>query len=303
MYDPDKQSRKYLVTQNHPERYGLTEEKLLDMLNSMSIRYACFALEISTTGTPHYHIYIYYRSPIKFSTVKNYFPKADIRPTTGSSRENMEYITKTGRHKDTEKAKTSVEGTFREIGEMPETDGSKKPSKMEKVIDDIKEGLSTKEIIERNPGMAFKSKDIDAVRELYLYEKFGEENRDLKVVYLWGPPGSGKTSSIYKEHGFKNVFRITHYPKNGIRFDGYNGNAVLTLEEFYGQIPIGELLNLLDIYPLTLPARYMDKRACYDTVYITSNIPLEEQYKEVQEKYPDTWKALLRRIHEVRYLG
>lgn len=303
MYNPDKQSRKFLVTQNNPEKYGLTEEIILDMLNSMKIRYACFAREISSTGTPHIHIYIYLRSPARFSTIKNIFPKADIEAAYGSSQENMEYITKTGRWEDTEKATTSVEGTFHEIGEMPESNGSKTISKMEKVLDDIKEGLSTKEIIERNPGMAFKSKDIDAVRELYLYEKFGEENRDLKVVYLWGPPGSGKTSSIYKEHGFKNVFRITHYPKNGIRFDGYNGNSVLTLEEFYGQIPIGELLNLLDIYPLTLPARYIDKRACYDTVYITSNIPLEEQYKDIQEMYPDTWKALLRRIHEVRYLG
>ena len=96
MYDPDKQSRKFLITQNNPEKYGLTEETLLDMLNSMKIRYACFALEISNTGTPHYHIYIYFRSPAKFSTVKNYFPKADIEQAYGSSQENMEYITQAG---------------------------------------------------------------------------------------------------------------------------------------------------------------------------------------------------------------
>ena len=57
------------------------------------------------------------------------------------------------------------------------------------------------------------------------------------------------------------------------------------------------MLNYLDIYPLILPARFNDKVACYDTVYITSNIPLNEQYKDVQHYKPETWKAFLRRIN------
>jgi len=59
------------------------------------------------------------------------------------------------------------------------------------------------------------------------------------------------------------------------------------------------MLNFLDIYPATLPARYQDKDACYTTVYITSNIPLEAQYPEAQSYDPETWKAFLRRIHTV----
>lgn len=60
------------------------------------------------------------------------------------------------------------------------------------------------------------------------------------------------------------------------------------------------MLNYLDIYPLTLPARYSDRVACYTTVYITSNIPLEEQYQEIQRCKLETWRAFLRRIHVVR---
>ena len=59
------------------------------------------------------------------------------------------------------------------------------------------------------------------------------------------------------------------------------------------------MLSYLDIYPAYLPARYNDRVACFTTVYITSNIPLEQQYIEVQWERPETWEAFARRIHKV----
>ena len=96
----------------------------------------------------------------------------------------------------------------------------------------------------------------------------------------------------------KNICRITNYrAARGISFDGYNGQAVLVFEEFSGQIPIEDMLNYLDIYPLYLPARYSDRVACYTQVYITSNLPLEKQYHTEQWERLETWRAFLRRIH------
>lgn len=63
--------------------------------------------------------------------------------------------------------------------------------------------------------------------------------------------------------------------------------------------PISAMLNYLDIYPLTLPARYTDRIACYTKVYITSNIPLEEQYRDIQRYQMETWRAFLRRVQNV----
>jgi hypothetical protein len=59
------------------------------------------------------------------------------------------------------------------------------------------------------------------------------------------------------------------------------------------------MLNYLDVHPLNLPARYSNRQACYTKVYITSNIPLEKQYKNVQYDEPATWAAFLRRIHHI----
>ena len=98
----------------------------------------------------------------------------------------------------------------------------------------------------------------------------------------------------------KSICRITDYGgRNGVRFDAYHCQDVLVLEEFHSQIPISAMLNYLDIYPLTLPARYTDRIACYTKVYITSNIPLEEQYRDIQRYQMETWRAFLRRVQNV----
>ena len=62
------------------------------------------------------------------------------------------------------------------------------------------------------------------------------------------------------------------------------------------------MLNIRDLKidnPVMLPARYFDRVACYTIVYITSNIPLEQQYPEIQKCKLETWNAFLRRIHTV----
>ena len=59
------------------------------------------------------------------------------------------------------------------------------------------------------------------------------------------------------------------------------------------------MLCYLDIYPVQLPARYMDRTACYEKVYILSNLGLEEQYRDVQNKSPETWNAFIRRISKI----
>jgi len=43
----------------------------------------------------------------------------------------------------------------------------------------------------------------------------------------------------------------------------------------------------------------MDRTACYEKVYILSNLPLEDQYRDVQVNSKETWNALVRRIDKV----
>lgn len=293
------QSRKWALTINHPADAGLEHGKIAELLQRFSPAYYCMADEIATTGTYHTHIFVYAPSPMRFSTIKKRFPIAHIEKAYGTVRDNRDYIAKQGKWAETDKAETAVPGTFEEFGEAP-SEASEKSPMMAKLIEDVQDGKSNVEIILDNPKLGFKVRDIDLLRQTLTAEQFVAQNRQLTVYYLYGATGAGKTRSIYVENDPREIYRVTNYRQSrGISFDGYSGQRVLVLEEFRGQIQIGDLLNYLDIYPLMLPARYNDRVACYTKVYITSNIPLDEQYPEIQHYQPATWQALCRRIHNI----
>lgn len=295
----NSQSRKWSLVINNPLEAGLDHTAISKKLHLFSPDYYCMADEIATTGTYHTHVFFYAPSPSRFSTVKKRFPIAHIEKAYGSVQENRSYLRKDGRWADTDKAETSVPGTFEEWGEAPPERAEKHPE-MFRLVQNIRDGMTTTEIIDDNPAMAFRVRDIDLLRQTLTAEKYAVENRPLEVSYLYGASGAGKTRSIYEAHDPRSIYRVTNYrAAKGISFDGYHGQEVLVFEEFSGQVPIEDMLNYLDIYPLSLPARYNDKTACYTTVYITSNLPLEKQYRGEQWDRPETWRAFLRRIHNV----
>ena len=274
----NSQSRKWALVINNPSEAGLDHSAIKEILQRFSPAYYCMADETASTGTYHTHLFFYAPSPVRFATIKNRFPTAHIEKAYGTAQENRAYIRKEGRWADTDKAETAVPGTFEEWGEAPPERAEKHPE-MFRLVQNIRDGLTTTEIIDDNPAM---------------------ENRPLQVSYLYGASGAGKTRSIYETHDPRSIYRVTNYrAARGISFDGYHGQEVLVFEEFSSQIPIEDMLNYLDIYPLALPARYNDKTACYTKVYITSNLPLERQYRGEQWNRPETWRAFLRRIHTV----
>ena len=300
MSSTDSQSRKYILTINDPREHGFDHDLVIDRMHLFHPRYFCLADEIATTGTYHTHAFLLGYSPIRFSTVKRRFPTAHIETAHGSAKENRDYVRKEGKWAETAKAETSVEGTFFEFGELP-TEAEETAPKMHQLVQDVTDGRTTVEIIKSNPSFAFKGKDIDALRETLTSERFKTENRDVKVHYFYGDTGTGKTRGIFERHSAEDVCRVTDYGrKTGLRFDAYHGQDVLVFEEFHSQVPIDAMLNYLDVYPLMLPARYNDRVACYTTVYITSNLPLTQQYTDIQRYKPETWKAFLRRISEVK---
>lgn len=300
----NSQSRKWQLTINNPKDHNITYEILQEQLMKFVPEYYCMCTEIGNeTKTEHIHIFIYSNSPIRFSTLKSRFPESHIEKAYGSIQDNIDYIKKDGRFANTDKSETSIEGSFVEYGVVP-SELIEKDATMGKLIEDIKDGKSTIEIIESNPKLAFKITDIERIRQTYLNEQYSKENRDITCTYLYGPSGVGKTYSIFKTFGAENICRITNYKSSmgGIIFDNYDKNQdILVLEEYHSQIEIAELLNLLDVYPLKLQARYNNKVACFTKIFITSNIPLESQYPELRcdmKKLP-VLRALYRRIHNV----
>lgn len=293
------QSRKWSLVINNPLEAGLDHAAIREILHRFSPAYFCLADEIATTGTYHTHIFLYSPSPMRFGTLKNRFPTAHLEKAYGSARDNRDYITKSGKWAETDKSETSVPGTFEEWGDLPTEKEEASPDKY-RLLQSLREGMTSLEAVEDNPDRFYHYREIETVRQSILEDTYSTIMRQVEVTYLFGASGTGKTRGIFERHNPKSICRITDYGgKNGVRFDSYHGQEVLVFEEFHSQIPISAMLNYLDIYPIMLPARYNDRVACYTTVYLTSNIPLEAQYQDIQRYQLETWYAFLRRIHNV----
>lgn len=295
----DTKSRKWQLTINNPQDKGLDHDaikRLLDLFKSCL--YWCMADEIGLEAqTPHTHIFLYLKYPVLFSTVKKRFLNmAHIEAARASCRDNRNYILKEGKHADTDKAETSVPGTFEESGPVPDEPGQGARTDLEVLYYQIKEGMTNAEILEAYPASVKYINLMDKVRQDVLEARYREEWRDLDVTYIWGPTATGKTRGVMEKHGYGNVYRVTDYKHP---FDRYAQEPVLCLDEYRSSLQIGDMLDYLDGYPLALPARYANRQACYEQVYIISNIDLYQQYPNVQANEPETWKAFLRRIHHV----
>lgn len=113
----DSQAREYQMTINNPEEKGMGHEEIKKILHSFpTIIYYCLCDEIGEQKTPHTHVYLKVRNPIKFSTMKNKFPTAHIEKSLGSAEDNRNYIRKEGKWTDTEKKETNLPETFEEWG-------------------------------------------------------------------------------------------------------------------------------------------------------------------------------------------
>lgn len=294
----DSQSKKYQLTINNPREKELTHEKIFEIFktNFKTLEYLCMADEQGNTF--HTHVFVYFRSRVRFSTIKKYFPQAHIEPAKGTVSQNVSYIKKTGKWTDTDKHGTVIEGSFDEYGNRP-PDSKGKRSDMSELYQMISNGMTDAEILAVNQDYILLMDKFDKIRTTLLIEQFKNTIRtNMKVVYIYGVTGTGKTSGVYKEHGICNVYRVTDYEHP---FDNYNCQPVICFDEFRSSLKLKEMLVYCDIYPLALPARYNNKFACYDTVYIVSNWELERQYQELQKDDAESWNAFLRRIHEVRY--
>ena len=287
-------SRKWQLTINNPEKHNFSHEAIKEALNGFSsLVYWCMCDEVGETGTYHTHLFIAFKNAVMFSTLKKSFSSAHFEVANGTSKQNRDYIRKEGKWEKDKKRETNLVDTFEEFGEMPvERQGSR--NDLSDLYDSIKAGKSNFEILEESPEFLFNIDKVERARQIVRDNEFKNKYRELDVTYMWGDSGSGKTRSVMEKYGYENVYRVTDYDHP---FDGYKGQDVLVFEEFRSSLPVGDMLNFLDGYPLDLPCRYSNKVACFTKIYIITNLPIAQQYMTVQSAYNTTWEAFKRRIH------
>lgn len=280
-----KRSRNWILTNNYKIEEPLSNEELLKYIQNITgLVYTAFQLEQGEQGTKHHQIYISFKNAKSFETIKKLFSQAHIEAMKGTPQQASDYCTK----EDTRQSQPVI------YGELPIKG---KRTDLEDIHQMIKEGCSNKDIREAYPGQYIRYKNnLQGIRQEVLEEEFSKIFRKLDVVYLTDLPGVGKTRYIMEKYGYENVYRVSNYTNP---FDTYKGEDVIVFEEFRSSLPVEQMLNYLDGYPLRLPARYGDKVACFTKVYVVSNWEYREQYANVRQQHPTTMQAFDRRISYV----
>ena len=234
----------------------------------------------------HWQIYIENKNPIKFSTLKKKFPKAHLEVRHSSKKACYDYVTK---------SKSAIPNSGVKNGDISidETDSPK--VSVEAAVSLMERGMRVNEVLVKYPSLWRSMAYLERAQAIIDENQYSLSERDIRVEYIYGLPGTGKTSWIYKTHGFDQVYRVTNY-KNP--FDDYNGQPVLVLDEFYDSMSLDLLLNVLDRWPFKMPARYNDKWAAYTKVYIISNRKLKDQYGYELYDESQRAKSFYRRISD-----
>lgn len=301
-------SSKWMLTFNNPLEHGMTHDYIRDALEYFTgCLYWCMCDEIGDEcETLHTHLYAVFKSQVPHTQLEKHFPKMHRTKVRGKSYESRDYIRKEGekfnKKEDGSYEYTDSNGklhkginyieTFEEWGEMP-LEHQGKSLEADLVISLVKAGATDQEIINEVPKAYTVLDKIQRVRSMYRDEQYTDSWRDLTVTYIFGVPGAGKSRSVMDKYGYRNVYRVTDYKHP---FDTYDGQDVVVFEDYRSNFKITDILNYLDGYPLLLPCRYFNRQACFTKVYITSNLPLEDQHKKEDT---DSKKALYRRIHAV----
>lgn len=231
------------------------------------IRYVIYQKEkCPTTGREHFQGYIEVSKPHRFRWFKDVLndQAAHLEKRRGTRDQARDYC----RKDDTRISEPIEYGKW--------ISGAGHRSDLDAVSDMIKDGASIKEVAEEVPSTFIKySKGIKALKSIFDNNK---RMRPQEVICLIGQAGTGKTRYVYDHENIDDVYKLDH-DNNNVWFDGYEGEHILLIDDFYGWIRYGWLLNILDRYPLRLPVKGGHTYANWDKVYITSNKPPKDWYE------------------------
>lgn len=268
--------------------------KNLDLVNT-GIRYLVYQLEqCPKTNKLHIQGYVEFYSAVRMTQVKTRLGSTTVHleARKGTRVQARDYCCKED---------TRVIGTEPvHLGIFSTKQGHR--TDLEQVTDMVTAGATEYEIMQELP-----TQHIKFYRGIARQIQLREQQRlnhytPISVNVLWGKTRSGKTRSVFAKHGAHNVY-VAQINENGkLWFDGYNGQKVLLINEFYGQYRAGAMLELLDNYRKTIEVKGGTTVSNWDHVYITSNCHPEEWYKHWESVPQLVMEAFIARFDDVTYM-
>lgn len=276
------QSRSWIATIPAEGDKGISEAELLNVLESAKFSAVGQLEEGEKTGYRHWQLLLERESGavIRFARLRVLFPTGHFEPRRGTIEQAMSYVTKTET-----RANPPVSISR---GEIHRDQG--KRTDLDQYYEAITGGKTAAQVVSEFPRAFRYARQLEALQSsLLIASPLAKEIRDdLKVYWVYGAPGVGKTRAVFS---LGDIFRVSDYTRDP--FGMYGGQDILVLDEYNGQLPYELFLQVTDVYPVELPCRYRNKPAIFTRLYILSNRSPWSVYGDT----PDVdISAVLRRI-------
>lgn len=257
------------------------------------MHYLVYQREKGDNGTEHYQGYCELKKPLRLNQIKTLLGSNTIHceKRRGTGEQASDYCQK-------EESRVSPDEQPKIFGTMKVTT----PGQRNDVIqfkDAIRSGKRKRDLIDSHTlPMARFPKFYQMVRGLEMQER----TTPLKVYLLIGPPGCGKTRSVYEAYAGDKRSELFRVPlSNGTMwFDGYDGQEAILFDDFAGaasKITLVNFLSLIDQYPISVPVKGEFVPWCPSKIFITTNIWPREWFK--WENRVIQYQAMARRFHAV----
>ena len=250
-------------------------------------RYAVFQLEKGEEElTPHYQGYVEFTACVRFNAIKKLIgEKPHLEARKGSAKQAAEYC---------KKADSREAGPW-ENGERSDPHPGKRTD-LENVYKLARDGSSLVDIADAHPATYMMyHRAIDKVKSIHNVNK-PNIRLNLKVHLFYGPPGCGKTRACYEMDPDLYAIPIG----KDIWYDGYQGQKTVLIDDFNGNMPLSQVLRILDKFPIQVPCKGSFCWFRPDVILVTTNTQPDSWYD--YEKRQDSLAALRRRfsyIHDM----
>lgn len=237
----------------------------------------------------HYHIILNFENSVcKFSTIKNMFPFGDIEPCKFGVKKCVEYLTHRNAPEKFQHSWDKIKTNAPDKLELYKIPGKTTVNiKLQKYINDIVSGkLQEFEVGKIEPDIYIRfEKRIKSAFEYRQKILKADHTRDVQVIVLQGPPRCGK-SLFCKVWAEKRNKSICFSSASNDPWQDYGGQDVFVYDDFdYHSIRVADFTKALDVHNNTsIRARYKNPIFLGDTIFICTNIPIIEWFKEDEEE-------------------
>lgn len=264
-------------------------------------QFVCYQPEVSQSGTPHLQGIAVFANPRTLGGVKRLISdRVHLEVMRGTFAEAYAYCCK----EDTRDPNAGFGVT--EHGTKPDGPGQGARTDLVSIGKRLREGATLAEVAEENPSDFIRYHAGIRALQAVLQSKPRVRGPDGKfvpprVLWYYGPAGTGKSETIYEEIGDEPYF--TKMPGNRW-FDGYTGQKIIIFDDYRGDWwTFGYFLRVLDRYPLDVEVKGGTVPFSPTTIYISCPRRPEDLYAGLEAHRDGSMRQLLRRITTIRLFG